>query len=108
MQYDLALPLSIDCLDKRKALLGLDHADTLDSMNSLAVLYYKQGKYQEAEALYLECVQRQKTTLGLDHPLTTKTISNIKLLITEYRMRGNEEAVLETKTKRIFYIDNLL
>jgi len=42
--YALAEPLYVECLEKRKVKLGVDHPDTLQSMNYLAGLYRAQGK----------------------------------------------------------------
>jgi tetratricopeptide (TPR) repeat protein len=56
-QFERAEGLSVDCLEKRRAVLGGSHADTLSSMNKLANLYSEQGKYEQAEALYVSCLE---------------------------------------------------
>jgi hypothetical protein len=51
-------------MEDRKNELGDEHADTLLSMDSLAKLHNKQGKYEKAEPLYVECLEKRKSALG--------------------------------------------
>jgi hypothetical protein len=39
-------------LELREGALGKEHLDTLDSMNNLAGVLHRQGKYEEAEEMY--------------------------------------------------------
>ena len=41
-----------------RRVLGDDHPSTLNSVNNLAILYYAQGRYEEAEPLARELVDR--------------------------------------------------
>jgi len=43
---------------------GLDHPDTLDTMNNLAVSYRCQSKIADAEALLVECLKKREIVLG--------------------------------------------
>ena len=43
--------LCCNVLAIREQLLGLEHPDTAQSLNSIATLYYEQGKYKHAEPL---------------------------------------------------------
>ena len=43
--YAKAEPLYVQCLYVRKSKLGLDHPDTLESMNGLASSYNDQGNH---------------------------------------------------------------
>ena len=47
-QFDRAIPILIETLEKRKAKLGPDHPDTLTSMNNLAMAYKATGKLDKA------------------------------------------------------------
>ena len=87
-RYELAEPLCIECLEARKTKLGLDHPDTLGSINNLALLYSRQGRYELAEPLYIECLEGRKTKLGLDHPDTLQSINNLAVL---YYSQGRYE-----------------
>jgi tetratricopeptide (TPR) repeat protein len=79
-KYDKAEPLYLECLDKRKMLLGDDHVNTLHSMNNLGNLYDDKGNYDKAEKLYLECLDKRKILLGDDHVDTLGSMNNIAIL----------------------------
>ena len=51
---DEAEELFLECLDKRLAVLGEEHPDTLTSFHDLAELYARQGRWEEAEPLARE------------------------------------------------------
>ena len=65
-----AEPLLKRALDIREKALGKDHPDTANSLNNLAELYNKQGKYVEAEPLYKRALDIREKELGKDHPST--------------------------------------
>ena len=69
-EYDCALPLYQECLEKRKRILGDDHPDTLASINNLAALFRSKCEYDHALPLYEECLEKRKRMLGDDHPDT--------------------------------------
>jgi len=50
-QYSSAEPLLKQALKIRTRLQGIEHANTLSSLNDLAMLYCKQGRYADAEPL---------------------------------------------------------
>ena len=47
--------------------LGSNHPDVAQSLNNLALLYYSQGKYAEAEPLYRRALEIFEKVLGHDH-----------------------------------------
>jgi len=47
-----------ETLDIQRRVLGSDHPDTLDSIELLAMVLAREGRYGEAETLYDEAVQR--------------------------------------------------
>ena len=52
-----------EVLRLRKAKLGLDHPDTMTSMNNLAGSYEEMKRWAEAESLLRDCLRlREKTT----------------------------------------------
>ena len=59
---------------------GIDHPDTLSSINDLALLYSNQGKYAEAEPLYKEALAGRQKALGQEHPDTLSSINDLALL----------------------------
>jgi eukaryotic-like serine/threonine-protein kinase len=68
-------------VDLRKRVLGLDHPDTLTSMDELGVLYNLQGKYAAAEALLAQVLAARQRLLGSDHRDTLATMSDLGLAI---------------------------
>ena len=64
--------------------LPAQHPDTTVTLNGLALLYYSQGKYNEAEPLYLEALTIERTILP-NHPKLAATLSNLALL---YGLQG--------------------
>jgi len=57
-----------------------ENPSTLSSIDNLAALYYKQGKYDKAEPLYVECLEKRKAVLGDTHPDTLSSINNLAAL----------------------------
>jgi tetratricopeptide (TPR) repeat protein len=46
----------------------------------LALLYYSQGKYKEAEPLYQQALALRQKLLGDDHPDVAQSLNNLALL----------------------------
>ncbi|KAJ3270862.1 hypothetical protein HK104_004830 [Borealophlyctis nickersoniae] len=69
--------MHVDCLERRRRVLGEDHPDTLDTVGNLAFSYNEQGKYEKAEPLYVDCLERRRLVLGEDHPRTLLSINNL-------------------------------
>jgi hypothetical protein len=55
-------------METRKKKLGLNHPDTLNSMNNLAFTWKRQGRKAEAIELMKACVQLCSRILGPRHP----------------------------------------
>lgn len=81
--------------EKRKALLGLDHPDTLQALSNLASTFCSQGRWKEAEALASLVVEKRKQTLG-DSDLSTLTSTTVLALA--YRAQGRIEEALPLAT----------
>ena len=58
-KYDKAEPLYLQALAIRKEVLGENHPDYANSLNSLAILYDNQRKYDKAEILYIQALNIQ-------------------------------------------------
>jgi tetratricopeptide (TPR) repeat protein len=86
--FDKALPLYHECLEKRKTLLGENHPDTLTSLNNLAGLYNDQGDSDKALRLYEECLKRSQSVLGENHPETLALRNKLAVL---YNQKGDYE-----------------
>jgi tetratricopeptide (TPR) repeat protein len=57
--------------------LGSDHTATLDTINTIGILYRKQGQLQEAEKMYQRELAGTEKGLGPDYTDTLDTIKNI-------------------------------
>ena len=65
------------CCQLRRDTLGLDHPDTLDSVNNLALAYQSAGRLREALPLFEETFKVRKVKLGPDHTETLITMNNL-------------------------------
>ena len=72
-----ALLIDKETLERRKATLGLDHPDTLNSLNNLATLYRELDRPGEAEPLFRDAVTGARQKLGLDHSFTQTYLRNL-------------------------------
>jgi len=77
VKYRDAEVLFKQCLDKKKAALGENHIDTINTMGNLANTYNRQGKYRDAEVILKQCLDKMKVVLGESHPTTLTTMSNL-------------------------------
>jgi tetratricopeptide (TPR) repeat protein len=66
--------------DIRRRVLGEVNADTLTSMNNLALLYVKQGRYDVAEPLHRKARDISKLLFGDEHPDTLISMNNLAAL----------------------------
>jgi tetratricopeptide (TPR) repeat protein len=85
-KLDQAEPLYLEALEKRRRVLGEEHPNTLESLNSVASTLQEQSRLAEAEPYYREALAKRRRVLGEDHPLTFESINNMGFLL---RARGN-------------------
>ena len=71
--------------------LGLEHPNTLISINNLAALYRAQGRYGEAEPLRRRVLAGFEKVLGPEHPQTLISIDNLALLYAAQGRYGEAE-----------------
>lgn len=64
-------------LEARRSVLGTDHADTLASMDSVAMLDLEQGEHAKAEQLCRIALDTSTRVLGPDHSQTLLITSNL-------------------------------
>ena len=83
-------------MDMRKKLLGVKHPSTLLSIANLAVAYWKQGRWNEAEQLEVQVMDMRKKVLSTEHPDTLSSMAN---LAATYMNQGrwNEAEQLEVQ-----------
>jgi serine/threonine protein kinase/tetratricopeptide (TPR) repeat protein len=70
-----AVMLLLQTLEARRALLGPDHRDTLESMIQLGRAYQAVGAWKLAEQLHREALPKCRAALGPDHRLTLQCTS---------------------------------
>ncbi|KAM3504856.1 hypothetical protein MY11210_008194 [Beauveria gryllotalpidicola] len=89
----------------REELLGPDHPDTLVSMGNLALIYYNQGRWEEAEELCMQLTETSKTKLGADHTNTLIIMSNLASIYTDQgrweEAERLEVQVMETRKAKL-------
>ncbi len=78
--YGAATPLIADALKIRRGLLGSEHPELAESLDSLAVLHYYKGEYKEAEPLYREALAMNRKLLGNEHVKVAEILNNLGLL----------------------------
>ncbi|KAK0613579.1 hypothetical protein B0T14DRAFT_437191 [Immersiella caudata] len=77
--------MGIQAMRAMKKVLGLEHPDTITSMNNLASTYWGQGRLAEAEGLQVQAMEMRKKVLGPEHPDTITSMNNLALT---YRGQG--------------------
>ena len=65
----------------RERVSGVDHPETLTSVNNLGSLLQAQGKLEEAEVLKRRALKATEHILGVDHPETLLTMYNLAALL---------------------------
>jgi len=74
-----AIPLLTKALETRRAGRGIDHEDTLSTMNQLAESYRGAGELKQAEALHKETLALAEARLGAGHMLALESKNNLAL-----------------------------
>jgi hypothetical protein len=69
-KWDRALPLLVEIHKSRKARLGPGHAETLNIMNQLGVVYWRMRQLDKSVPLFEELLKPREATQGRDHPET--------------------------------------
>jgi CHAT domain-containing protein len=60
-----------------KTQFGANHTNYASALNNLAVVYYWQGKYAEAEGLHKRALAIREQALGANHSLVAATLDNL-------------------------------
>jgi tetratricopeptide (TPR) repeat protein len=80
-QYEVAKEMGFDALEARKATLGGEHPDTLNSMNGIALVLKRQGDYEAAEAMNRRALEGREKVLEKEHPSTLTSVYNLAYLL---------------------------
>ncbi len=80
---------------------GPEHPDMADPLNNLAIIYFEQGRYAEAEPLYQRALRIREQRLGPEHPRVAYPLNNLANLYKE-QGRYAEAEPLYQRALRIF------
>jgi tetratricopeptide (TPR) repeat protein len=87
--------IGVHLLQLRNRVLGVEHPDTLTSVNNLASLYTSQGRYGEAEPLLVGALEASERVLVVEHPDTLTSMNNLALLYASQGQYGKAEPLYE-------------
>ena len=73
-------PLYKRVLETEERAHGVEHPDTLFSLDNLAALYWTQGRYGEAEPLLKRALDARQRMKGPDHPDTLTSVNYLASL----------------------------
>ena len=80
-RYPEAAALAQLLVEKRTALLGKEHPDTLRSIYAQAIVYLAMGNFTAAEPLFRRCLEARERVLGKEHPDTLRTAQSLANLL---------------------------
>ena len=75
---------------------GPYHPDVAVSLNYLALLYDKQGRYADAEPLYKRSLGIKEKALGPDHPDVAMSLNNLAVLYSKPRSLCRSGTAVQT------------
>jgi tetratricopeptide (TPR) repeat protein len=75
-----AAKLAEQALSLARKAFGDRAPQTVSILDNLALIYYKQSRYSEAEPLYREALQTRRALLGARHPDTLTSLNNLAIL----------------------------
>lgn len=93
-KFCLAEAIASNCFATQKRLLGLDK-ETLETMNTLAVLYYGLQDWTRAEGFFKICLEKRKQIFGTDHLDTLKSMNNLALFYGDNNNLAEAEALFK-------------
>ena len=88
VQSDAAEEMYLRSLTEREKVAGVIHASTLNTVNSLGLLYADQAKLDAAEVVYVRALPVYGFILSLDHTSTIQILMNIGTLMCLQRELG--------------------
>ena len=76
-------------------MLGDEHYDTVTTMERLAELYRRQGKYEQAQTLLTEALRARRRALGPQNPDTIEDLSMLGLVHLQQQKYAEVESLLQ-------------
>ncbi|MCJ1242503.1 hypothetical protein MMC14_010511 [Varicellaria rhodocarpa] len=118
-RYDEAEKLYERALAGNEEQLGPKHLNTLETVETLAIVYDNQSRYDEAEKLYERALAGKEEKLGSKHPNTLGTVHNLANVyrnqnrydeaekLYERVLAGNEEQLGPKQPNTLLTVQNL-
>eukprot|EP00434_Breviolum_minutum_P040276 symbB.v1.2.035785.t1/scaffold4901.1/size52642/4 len=88
-------------LEAKERTLGPDHPDTVASMNNLANVFAKLGRFPEAAALHHRAWTLRRQTLGLEHPDAQMSQRNLAVVLKILGKDGEAAEILSASTEKL-------
>jgi serine/threonine protein kinase len=98
--YEKSITELEEALGIQERVLGSDHPDTLNTMNSLSTMFIRTGRYADAESLLLKTIPIQKDVLGAEHPNTIISMQNLGVVY-YYQQKYEESEAIGRETLKI-------
>src|SRR5262249_14002926 len=81
-------------LDLQRKTMGFDHRDALVTRNYLGLLYEREGRYHDAEAMFTNLLEARRRGLGTRHAATIKVLVSLGAVQLEQQRYSAAEPVL--------------
>jgi len=94
-QYSLADLLLQRALELRRSLLGDEHEDIANSLDSLGYISRLTGRYEESEHCNQQALAMRKRLLGDEHPDVAGSLNNLALLYDNQGRYGEAEPLYQ-------------
>jgi serine/threonine protein kinase/tetratricopeptide (TPR) repeat protein len=75
--------------------LGEEHPDTLETMEDLARVYWRQGRYDKALSLFTKTVEGRRKVLGEENPATLSSMNGLAVLYFSQGRYAEAESLYE-------------
>jgi len=92
-RYKQAMELYERALAGYEEALGVDHPDTLGTVNNMALVFGHQGQHEKALELYERALVGYEKALGVDHVDALPTVSNMAFI---FKKQGQYGKALES------------
>ena len=94
----MCIPSALCLVVATPGTLGPDHPSVAATLNNLALLYWAQGRYAEAEPLLKRALAIFEKALGPEHPNVAQSLENYAVLLRKTG-RGAEAEKMEVRAK---------
>ncbi|KAH9144477.1 hypothetical protein AeRB84_011579 [Aphanomyces euteiches] len=90
-KFDIALPLLMECYERRRHVLGEEHQSVRNTMAEISIVLDNQNRLDDSLEWSLRCFELQTRVCGADHPDTGRMQNNLAM---SYLLLGNFTSAL--------------